>query len=574
MFLLLGQLVYTSFPKVGFQALSSAAIPLEIRQAFVEQIVYHYWDSYSPPEADYRAVYVYRLAQDQILFGWLYNDGIDDLGRSHVPYFVCYYFAGELQADQLEAIFTCLATGPITIVDRHTLPDHIDSIAIANHQSYQPARLGIETASLLQSACYVGVQQGKLIKLFTSSEGRLEFVEAPAIVKKPQEALNSPIDGANLNVAIAHQPDSVEAYEQILLAKARSVPAPTADYKVDKLRIAGVAVLLTALISSGFYLLRRAPIATLHPAATQPHSVATQPPLPPLKALSLDKTLTPESGIVWSVILSPDGKTLISGSADSSIRIWNVETGTLRNTLADHLSIVRSLALTPDAKMLISGSADQTIKLWNFETNQLIQTLPQGSPVWTVAVSPDQQTLVSGSEDGILKVWNLPTGKLLYTIPAHENRICTATISPDGKTIATGSLDRTLKLWDTQTGNLLRTITGHSNTVRGLAFSPDGQTLASASWDTTIKLWNWRTGDLIRTFVGHRDRVVTVKFSLDGQTLISGSDDDTIKLWSVETGAVMQTLADHTDWVITLAIDATHLISSGRDQTIRIWQVR
>lgn len=165
MFLLLGQLVYTSFPKVGFQALMSAAIPLEIRQAFVDQIVYQYWDSYNPPSADYRAVYVYRLAADQTLFGWLYNDGVDDFGRSHIPYFVCYYFAGELQAEHLEAIFTCLATGPDTIVDRHTLPDHIGSIVIGDHQNYQPARDGIEVTSLPQVACDLAIQQGKLFKL-------------------------------------------------------------------------------------------------------------------------------------------------------------------------------------------------------------------------------------------------------------------------------------------------------------------------------------------------------------------------------------------------------------------------
>lgn len=567
MFLLLGELIYTSFAKVGFQALTSAEIPPEIRRIFIEQIVYQYWDSYNPPSADHRAAYVYRLAPDQTLFGWLYNDGTDDLGRSHVPYFVCYYFAGELRSDQLEAIFTCLARGPATIVDRQTLPDQIHSPVIADHQNYQPARSGVEVTSLLQAACSLALQKGKLIKLFSSNEGRLEFVEAPALLEKAQAALSD--DNANLAIARASDsPTSIETYEQILLSKLPNVPAPKPDVKVGKLRIAVGAVSLLVLILSSFYLFRRIPVTTMQPAP-----VATQPPLPHLKTLSLDKTLTPEAGIVWSVILSPDGKTLISGSADQTIRIWNVETGILRNLLVGHTSIVRSLALTPDAKLLVSGSADRTIKLWNFETNQPIQTLRQGSAVWTVAVSPDQQTLVSGSEDGILKVWHLPTGKLLYTIPAHDNRICTTAFSPDGTTIATGSLDRTLKLWDAQTGKLLRTITGHANTVRGLAFSPDGQMLASASWDTTIKLWNWRTGDLIRTLTGHRDRVVTVKFSLDGQTLLSGSDDNTIKLWSVQTGEALQTFANHTDWVITLAIDATHVASGGRDQTIRIWQV-
>lgn len=119
MFLLLGQLIYTSFSQVGFQALTSAAIPPEIRQAFINQIVYQHWDSYSPPGESYRAVYLYRVSSDHTLFGWLYNDGIDDFGRSHVPYFVCYCFAGTLEASHLEAIFAHLSTGPVHMLDRH-----------------------------------------------------------------------------------------------------------------------------------------------------------------------------------------------------------------------------------------------------------------------------------------------------------------------------------------------------------------------------------------------------------------------------------------------------------------------
>lgn len=569
MFLLLGQLVYTSFAKVGFQALSSAAIPNEIRQIFIDQIVYQYWDSYNPPDVDYRAIYVYRLAADQTLFGWLYNDGVDDLGRSHVPYFVCYYFAGELHSEQLEAIFTCLTTGPAMIVDRQTMPDAIDSVVIKDYQQYQSERPGLDITSLLQTASNRATQQGKLFKLFTSNEGRLEFAEAPTKLVT-HRAID---DQATLKISPSESPTSVEAYEQLLLTKIRNAPKP--KRKFGNLKFAVGAASLVALMSIGFYLFRRVSFATLPvaPVTTTPTSVP--PPLPALNTLRLDKTLTPNAGLIWSVILSPDGKTLISSTGDdAAIRIWDVDTGKLRSTLMGDMSIVRSLALTSDSKTLISGSADQTVRLWNFQTNQLMQTLQQDSPVWTVAVSPDQQTLVSGSEDGNLKVWDLPTGKLRYTIPAHQKRIMSTVFSPDGKTIATGSLDCTLKLWDAQTGKLLRTIMGHENTVRGLAFSPDGQTIASASWDSTIKLWNWRTGALIRTFTGHRDRAVSVKFSVDGQTLVSSGVDNTIKLWSVQTGKVLQTFTDHSDWVISLAIDANHVVSGSRDQTIRIWQIR
>ncbi|MBV8884970.1 MAG: hypothetical protein JO235_13385 [Chroococcidiopsidaceae cyanobacterium CP_BM_RX_35] len=104
----LGQLVYTSFLGVGLKVLTSAQVPVEIQQVFIQKIVHQYWDSYHPPSAGYRAAYVYQITPEQSLFGWLYNDETDDLGRQHVPYFICYYFAAPVLAFQLENIFTCL----------------------------------------------------------------------------------------------------------------------------------------------------------------------------------------------------------------------------------------------------------------------------------------------------------------------------------------------------------------------------------------------------------------------------------------------------------------------------------
>jgi len=103
MSLLLGQLVYTSFPRVGFKTLS-AEVPTQIKQAFIQQIVYQHWNSISL-KAGYRAAYVYQVTLEHNLFGWLYNDGMDDLGRSHIPYFLCYYLAERLNTAQLKYFY-------------------------------------------------------------------------------------------------------------------------------------------------------------------------------------------------------------------------------------------------------------------------------------------------------------------------------------------------------------------------------------------------------------------------------------------------------------------------------------
>jgi WD40 repeat protein len=299
-------------------------------------------------------------------------------------------------------------------------------------------------------------------------------------------------------------------------------------------------------------------------AIAPPSSVSTSPDL------ALAQTLSGHTDAVWSVALSPDRQRLISGGADCTINLWDLQTGQVLSRLAGHTDVVRAIALSPDGQTVVSGSGDKTIKIWNLQTNELISTLEETSPVWSVALSPDGKTLVSGSGTGTLNFWQISSGELLYTIQGHRDRIFSVAVSPDGTTVATGSLDKTIKLWDLQTGKLLRTVSDPS-AVRSVAFSPDGQTLASGSWDQTIKLWDWRTGTLRHQLVGHRDRIITVAFA-DDQTLVSGSADRTIKRWNVQTGELLQTIDDSSNWILAIAADSQEIVSGGKDKMIRVWK--
>ncbi|BAU14662.1 WD-40 repeat protein [Leptolyngbya sp. NIES-3755] len=557
MFLLLGQLVYTSFTKVGFKALSSAAIPPEIQQAFIDQIVHQHWDAYNPPESNYRAVYLYRVSENQTLFGWLYNDGADDLGRKHIPYFVCYYYAGELQPEHLDVIFACLAKGTATFLDRQVLPEQIESVAIANYETYEPARMGVSIPQELRDQTRRSLDQNKLFKLFVS--GTFTTPIDSYLEELSLKVLANTSGGRHSEVGLLEP----ATYEEILLAKAKTLTPPAPAIPI-KLGLALSFVLLLSTAASGFYLWRNLP-RTTQPENNSTAQSVTTPEQPAPRSFTLGRTLN--AAPTWAVLL--DGQTLISASEDCQIRLWNLETGTVTHAMYSYSDTIRSLTLTPD-RMLISGSGDRTLEFWNLKTNQLEQTLNHGSPVWAVATNKD--TLFSVGEDGNLKLWSLANRTLLKTIPAHPNRIFTVVVSPDGKTIATGGIDRTIKLWNAQTGELIRTITGHNDAVRALAFSPDGQTLLSASWDKTIKQWNWQTGELLHTFEGHTARVVSIAFTPDGQRFVSGSIDNTVKIWSVQERKLLQTLNDNKDWVLSIASDGDRIVSGGKDQTLRIWK--
>ena len=159
-------LVYTSFDGMGFRLLASAQVPTEIQQVFIERVAYQHWDSYDPPKSGYRAVYLYQVTPEHSLFGWLYNDGADDMDRCHVPYFMCYYLAGPLHAVQLENIFTCLQKGPVALIDRHNIPATLDNIVLRNFWSYQPTRPGVAIALDVRRHSHIALNQGELLDLF------------------------------------------------------------------------------------------------------------------------------------------------------------------------------------------------------------------------------------------------------------------------------------------------------------------------------------------------------------------------------------------------------------------------
>ncbi|KAE8306283.1 quinon protein alcohol dehydrogenase-like superfamily [Aspergillus transmontanensis] len=272
--------------------------------------------------------------------------------------------------------------------------------------------------------------------------------------------------------------------------------------------------------------------------------------------------LESHSAYVLSVAFSPDNQLLASSSQDSTIKLWDPNTGELRQTLKGHSASVLSVAFSSDGRLLASGSNDETIELWDPNTGELRHTLKgHCASVLSVAFSSDSQLLASGSQDRTIKLWDPNTGELRQTLNSHpvpfwspdfspEDQLLqghsapvySVTFSPDGRLLASSSDDETIKLWDPNTGGLCHTLKGHSACVLSVAFSSDSQLLVSGSKDRVVKLWGLSTGELCQTFKGHSTSILSVAFSSNGQLLASGSQDTTIKLWDPNTGELRQTL--------------------------------
>ncbi|MEA3323545.1 MAG: DUF4365 domain-containing protein [Euryarchaeota archaeon] len=129
--------------------------------------------------------------------------------------------------------------------------------------------------------------------------------------------------------------------------------------------------------------------------------------------------------------------------------MWDLETGKCQATFEGHTEDVLSVTITPDGKTIVSGSGDKTLKVWDLATGQCLATFEgHTSGVRGVAVTPDGKTIVSGSGDKTLKVWDLATGQCLATFEGHTSGVVAVAITPDGKTVISGSGDNTLRVWN------------------------------------------------------------------------------------------------------------------------------
>ncbi len=279
---------------------------------------------------------------------------------------------------------------------------------------------------------------------------------------------------------------------------------------------------------------------------------------------------------VSSLAFSPNGQTLVSGSFDETIQVWNLKTRKLIRSLPGHKDGVNAVVISPDAQTLVSagGSAnlntDKTIRVWNLQQPQsasqrkLQRSQPKAkrqnrnSPLLTLtdhkagitslAITPDGQTLASASYDKTIKLWNLKTGQLINTITGHNSWVRSIAISPDGQTIASGGgsldpkTDTNVRLWNLKTGELIRMIPGNSNSTNFVRFSSDGKTLVVGS-ETAIKILNTNSGELINTInAPSPEGIKAVSLSPDGKTLAMTSLDASVKLWNLEDGKLGQTL--------------------------------
>ncbi|EUC59180.1 tyrosine kinase catalytic domain protein [Rhizoctonia solani AG-3 Rhs1AP] len=244
------------------------------------------------------------------------------------------------------------------------------------------------------------------------------------------------------------------------------------------------------------------------------------------------------TGAITSISYSPHGTIIASGSTDRTIRLWEPKNGQLMGRpLKGHTGYVNSVTFSPSGHYVVSGSADKTVRLWDIRNEEPESVLFEGHSNWVhaVASSPHGARIASGSHDKSIRVWDVESeAAISNSLEGHAQAVCSVAFSPDGSQVISGSEDKTLRLWDVRSGRATsKPYVGHTQGVYSVAISPDGRYAASGSWDKTVCVWDIRNGSLaLPPFEGHSHWVHSVAFSPCGTRVVSGSEDCNVMIWN------------------------------------------
>ncbi len=268
---------------------------------------------------------------------------------------------------------------------------------------------------------------------------------------------------------------------------------------------------------------------------------------------------------VAALAYSPDGRWLLSGHYDKTLRLIDAESGQELRRFSGHSGAVSAVTFIPDGRLALSGGGwrdtlwkgipsanyDGKLRLWDVSTGATVRVFDgHEAGVETVVFSPDgRQVLSAAMQDGV-KVWDVASGNLLRRFGAPEDRAAhlaprAVAVSPDGRQALIGGM--TLKLVDLASGAELHTLVGHANQVFSVAFSADGRQALSSGMDNTVKLWDVGTGRLLRSLNGHSGNVIGARFSPDGRFVVSAAQDGTLRLWDKDTGQALVQMISFSD---------------------------
>ncbi len=286
---------------------------------------------------------------------------------------------------------------------------------------------------------------------------------------------------------------------------------------------------------------------------------------------------------------SPDGRWMVSGASDDTLRIWDLTHLTSDQSANIQSTGIRDCNYSLDGQWIVACGGD-SLSIWD-APNHLMRNSWKKEQMEDCAIHPSGSEIVTTNYKQTLmdpysgkywvSLWDAASGRELCKLSdsSHTTVYRCGGFSPDGSCVVTagyGQNGDTVVVWDAGSGRERLTLEGVCEYIEDLCFSPDGRWVLSAGGTTNndLRLWNAITGKIAHHLIGHKDRVQACAFSKDSKLIVSSCWDGTLKIWDVSTGQEINSLTGHVGKVNVCGFipDGLRVLSAGDDQSIRLWE--
>ncbi|WP_027892792.1 WD40 repeat domain-containing protein [Calidithermus chliarophilus] len=284
---------------------------------------------------------------------------------------------------------------------------------------------------------------------------------------------------------------------------------------------------------------------------------------------------------VYSMAHSPDGRYVAVGAADSTVRIWDVQSRKELRVLKGHSKYARALDFSRDGKLLASGSGDGTIRVWEVASGKQVQLMKPGKGVWNLSFDPTATRVTSVQLGGDVAFWDVKSGKYLKGFKTSQ-LLFSAAFSPSGRTMVLGRSTGGVEVWDLGSARRVNVVELASTPVYALAFSRNNRFLGVGLGDGSVLVFDLLAREdngnpkQLAALTGHADAVSSLAFSIDNRFLVSGSGDRTLRFWDLgkpQAPSLMMVSPDQPGPVYSLTFNPKTgvLASSGQGGQVYLW---
>ncbi|CED82934.1 WD40-repeat-containing subunit of the 18S rRNA processing complex [Phaffia rhodozyma] len=274
-----------------------------------------------------------------------------------------------------------------------------------------------------------------------------------------------------------------------------------------------------------------------------------------LKTLACVRTM--ETGYAICLTWLPGDRHIIVGTKAGTLLLYDVSSSTLISETQAHTAAIWSIQVRPDGKGLVSGSADKDVKFWDFELVEMedvsqtvvdrmgnerkfknkvltivhTRTLKMTDDVLSVRYTPDGKFLAIALLDATVKVFYQDTLKFFLSLYGHKLPVLSMDVSADSKLLITSSADKNIKIWGLDFGDCHKSIYAHEESVMAVQFENEGHYFWSVGKDRAVKYWDGDKFEMIQKLEGHHGEVWALATSKQGKFVVTGSHDRSIRVW-------------------------------------------